>query len=484
MLFQMETWKQAFAIDYRSLRLFRLLLGFGLLLEALSLSFAINDFFTDKGLYPRLMIFQMRYSYELWTPLNLYGEWWWPALWMVLLAGLGALMVAGRWTRLCSLLSFFVLHALILRCPLIFYGSDKLLQAACLWSAFLPSSRKPGDTGETFFSAVSVCAMGQLAVLYAVAGFAKSAEYWWDWPVASYLAMQGDAFVSPIGKTLTAFPEFLAVSTRGVWLLERFGWILFLVPWKDGVLRFAIVALFAMMHAVFGICLHLELFPYMDVMMLSLALPPFFWNSLAKVPRLVHMKTAEEPAASWRGWWTAISEPAAMVSLALIFWVTLHTIPGKPVRLPERFENWLRITGLHQTWSLFAPYPYIDDGWYTFLGKTRDGRTIDLLTRQEGPVSLQHPGSVVGRNPNYRWTSFLFQMRTGPEPMLRRMGEFFCDQRRDVHGELLDRVEIYYTRDPTMPPGSRMRRRVEKRHTRDCSGFGEPVTHTVFTDQQ
>lgn len=407
----METLKQAFAFDYRSLRLFRILLGIGLIFEAISLGTGASDFLTDAGVYPRSLQFAIGRSLELWTPLNLYGSVWWPMVWLAMLAALGALIAMDRYPRLLSLLAYCVLNALVARNPYIVYGSDKVLQALLFWSMFLPAGRKPDERGNTFSSGVTAAVLLQIVVIYAVAGFAKSAYYWWTNPIASYLALQGDAYATEFGKYLTMYPKFLGISTQAVFLIERFGWILLFIPWRNGILRLGAVAAFSAMHVAFGMSLNLQLFPYFDIVLLSIAIPSLFWDRIGKLPAFFHATLIEEPVRSFRWMWSNCAEPIAMVSIALIIWVASHTMPSRPVKLPSHIEHFLLFVGIHQAWDLFAPHPYLDDGWFFFMGHSESGRVYDLFTGSAGPHIFQHPGNVVNRNPSYRWTAYLFQMR-------------------------------------------------------------------------
>ncbi|MBX3020976.1 MAG: hypothetical protein KF799_04810 [Bdellovibrionales bacterium] len=449
----METLKQAFAIDYRSLRLFRIGLGLGLILEAFCLSFAINDFFTDAGLYPRSMIFLLRRGFEVWTPLNLFAGWWWPALWLLFMASLGALLLFNKWPRLVSLLAFFLVQMFIFRSPYIFYGSDKLLQMLCFWSVFLPPGRKEGESKTVFSDGISAAVLLQVVVLYAIAGFAKSTDMWWDNPIASYLAMQGDAYVTPLGKFLTGYPTLLEWGTRVVFVLERFGWILLFVTAERGLWRLGIVSAYALMHIVFGLCLNLQLFPYFDVVLLTLALPSIFWEKLRTLPRFFQIPSYQEAKRSAAAGWSLCAEPLAMFFIALVMWVAVHTMPTRPLHLPKKVGDFLRVVGLHQAWDLFAPHPYLDDGWHMLIGHTVDGKMVDLFTNKEGAINMTEPGHVAARNPNYRWTAFLFQWRHGNPTIDNRLAQYLCHNRRDLQGRHLRKVDVYWVNDPTVPPG-------------------------------
>ena len=45
---------------------------------------------------------------------------------------------------------------------------------------------------------------------------------------------------------------------------------------------------------------------------------------------------------------------------------------------------------LDQYWSMFAPYPLEDDGWFVVTGKTADDTRINLLV-PNSPVSYEKP---------------------------------------------------------------------------------------------
>jgi hypothetical protein len=62
--------------------------------------------------------------------------------------------------------------------------------------------------------------------------------------------------------------------------------------------------------------------------------------------------------------------------------------------LHSSVPKWVRpfavILRLDQYWSMFAPYPLKDDGWYVMPGKTVDGREADVWSQTIGAVNWQN----------------------------------------------------------------------------------------------
>jgi hypothetical protein len=106
---------------------------------------------------------------------------------------------------------------------------------------------------------------------------------------------------------------------------------------------------------------------------------------------------------------------------------------------------------LDQSWSMFAPFPAKDDGWYVIPGKLRDGATVDIF-RAGRPVSFSKPtyGSLEFKN--HRWVKFHENLRNRPflQPGYARQ---LCRDwnRRHRDGEILEELEIIYVLEVTQP---------------------------------
>jgi hypothetical protein len=134
-----------------------------------------------------------------------------------------------------------------------------------------------------------------------------------------------------------------------------------------------------------------------------------------------------------------------------VFVLNLTSVPALGLKLPEPVLALGVVTGLNQGWSLFAPFPAKDDGWFVIPGKLGNGTTVDLF-RNGKEVSLVKPAYGSLEYKNYRWRKYMELMRKRDylQPVYAR---YLCREwnRRHQGGETLDELEIIYVLEWTQP---------------------------------
>jgi predicted DCC family thiol-disulfide oxidoreductase YuxK len=74
-------------------------------------------------------------------------------------------------------------------------------------------------------------------------------------------------------------------------------------------------------------------------------------------------------------------------------------------------ENWIvQVPRLDQYWSMFAPNPLHEDGWYLAAAKLADGSDVDLLTGL--PPNDVQPSHISTLYPDERWRKYLMNLYT------------------------------------------------------------------------
>lgn len=122
--------------------------------------------------------------------------------------------------------------------------------------------------------------------------------------------------------------------------------------------------------------------------------------------------------------------------------------------------DWVsRILRVDQSWSIFAPAPPRDDGWYMIVGKLKDGTEVDIL--QDGiPVNWDKP-SIRVRNtiyPNMQWRTYFINLhRSIGKKLVPYYGEYLCRNWNERHQDAkkLNSFEIYFMSERTVPPGEK-----------------------------
>lgn len=126
-------------------------------------------------------------------------------------------------------------------------------------------------------------------------------------------------------------------------------------------------------------------------------------------------------------------------------------------------------TRLDQVWSIFAPNPPRDDGWFVIPGKLRDGSEVNLLA-PDRPVTWDKP-TLAQRNalyPTMQWRSYFINLSRSPGSKLRpAYAHYLCQEWNARHsgGQTLEQVEINFVEETTVPPGQPQV--TEKKHLLD-----------------
>lgn len=143
---------------------------------------------------------------------------------------------------------------------------------------------------------------------------------------------------------------------------------------------------------------------------------------------------------------------------------------------PLNSIDWLsRILRIDQSWSIFAPGPPRDDGWYVITGKLKDGTEVDLLTGKN-PVNWEKP-SIKTRNtiyPNMQWRTYFINLnRAIGKKLYPYYAHYVCRDWNSRHqgGKQVDSFSIYFMSERTAPPGESQK--VEKKTNWDQSCSAE-----------
>ncbi|MGF1478096.1 MAG: DCC1-like thiol-disulfide oxidoreductase family protein [Cyanophyceae cyanobacterium] len=117
--------------------------------------------------------------------------------------------------------------------------------------------------------------------------------------------------------------------------------------------------------------------------------------------------------------------------------------------------NWFgKVTRLDQSWSIFAPNPPRDDGWYVVRGILDNGREVDILSGEspnyDKPTLRQR--NALYRNMQWR-TYFINLNRAIGQKLYADYGAYLCRHWNSQHSEQLNTIEVYFMDETTVPPG-------------------------------
>lgn len=286
----MTKFSTIFAIDLRTLALFRIFLSTSIILDLISRSRDLVAHYTDFGVLPRaVLVNQLSDSSFSFHIMN--GTAFFQAGLFFFAALIAVFLLIGWKTRFMTIISWLFLISIQNRNVWILSGEDNLLLLLTFWSMFLPLGAKysidaaldPGHDKKpnTFFSVATLAILIQGMSMYFFSAILKSDARWFPDGTAVYYALQLDYLATPFALWFRQFETLLTGLTYYVLALEFIGPVLIFSPIFHKQLRFVFMIAFITMHIGFFICLEIGLFPLISITMNLLFMPSWMWNKLA-----------------------------------------------------------------------------------------------------------------------------------------------------------------------------------------------------------
>ncbi len=232
-----------FALDLRSLALFRVLLALTLAFDALHRLINLGAFHTDAGLLPRDQWAQLSDPIWRWSLHLANGESWSQGLFLLAQA-LSALALALGWrTRVAGLLTWLLLVSVDNRNPLVLDAGDTLLAALLFWSLFLPMGARWSVDAALCDEAVVGPRHRSWASIVLVLQLLSSLFFSAVLQVQAGAGTQGRALLEllssaqrswGLGPALAAHPDLAGVVGLWWWWLLILGPVLLLLPLASG----------------------------------------------------------------------------------------------------------------------------------------------------------------------------------------------------------------------------------------------------------
>lgn len=369
--------KDLFAIDLRSLALFRIGLGVCVLADVGTRALDLVSLYTDRGVLPRDLLFAIQgraayLSVHYWASAH---PWLQGGVFAFTAAAAVALLVGWR-TRAATLACWYLVASVQVRLPFGYFGGDTILRMLLFWAMFLPlSARFSLDAArgrvrprpDRHVCGASAALLLQVCLIYWITGVRKSGELWWSGQAVFY-ALQLDEWATPLGVRLrseTSLLEFLTYGTLG---MELVGPFLAFVPFCNGGFRLAAVASFWMFHATLAACMSIGLFPLFSMVAWLPFVPALAWERFGRETR-----THSERAGDLR---SRLVSFTALLLLAYVCVLLAEKLPSIPRVLPEPALAVGKVLRLEQTWAMFAPDPISFTARYDFRAHLADGSYV------------------------------------------------------------------------------------------------------------
>jgi hypothetical protein len=417
---------EMFGIDLRGLAVLRIALASLVLLDLLQRARYLTAQYTDDGVLPRAALVPRFLDGPGYLCLHLISGGASIQAGLFLAAALFAIGLLLGWrTRLCTVLSWFLLASLHSRNPIILQGGDTLLRMMLFWGIFLPLGRiwsvdklrRQGPAlPQRILSTGTLALLLQVAMMYWFSAFLKTDASWARDHTAVFMALSLDHFATPLGKSLLPYHEVLHWFTRLTIWVEAFGPVIAFAPQRWTWVRAGAVAVFVGMHASMALCLHLGFFPFICAAAWLAFLPGAFWDLVDRKSRRFRKAVAGH-ASRWIGAGCDsapvrptgyVAQIAAGVCMMYVLLWNIRTVAPELVEgiFPSSIDWFAQITRVDQRWDMFSPAPLSEDGWFVMPAQLRDGTEIDAF-RGAQPVRWEKPRHIARDYPNDRWRKYL-----------------------------------------------------------------------------
>ena len=446
--------KQVFTLDTRSLSLFRIFIASVVLYDLADRVGDLEAHYTDMGVLPARTLITL-YGDRMYASLHVVasGSYAAVALLFAVHALAAVALLLGFHTRLATLACWFLALSLQVRTvALLKMGGDSYVAVALLFALFLPigrhwswDSRRGTDhppLAANVISLATVAFVAQVCIFYWQTGWIKTGETWFNGTAVWYL-VNLDMLRSPIAPWIATQYWAMAPLTHATHALERFGPVLFLIPFYAPFFRSVAIVSFTMLHIGIGAFMYLGAFPAMSMAPLAALVPSKVWD--AWLPRLMRRPfsvNAQPPLMDRQA-----SKPVRWITNLAVVVLTLHILSFciatlgigglQPDSLPGAQLKAGRALGLNNTWSMMSPNPGNLNWWFLIDGRTASRHHVDPFSKKA--TTWDRPENNVDSLRSWRWRLTLLGLLTLPENSPRRailqgaLGDYFCRQWNSEH---------------------------------------------------
>ncbi len=468
-----------FGVDIRSLALFRAAAAVMLLVDLFQRARWIPENYGRQGLVPAGELAKLGETFFPSVHL-LDGSVAFQSALLLLAATFAVLLLVGRWTRLAAVGSWYLLASLHVRNPTILDAGDYLLAILLFWSVFLPlgatwsldARRRPWRGPQVVLSPASAALLLQFAVLYLVAGLAKTGPEWRSDGTAILYVMNQSYWSTPLGQLLAGHPELMRLLTFAAVVFEVGAPFLLFSPRATARVRCLMIPAFWVFQHSLGLTIQLGVFPWICSVAILPFVPGELWDRLA--PRVKSTADGGAPAARPgvpEAGGAVLSTLRRIGSLALLFLVVLVLYSNVAVLdtrlVPRLFVPLITVPRLEQRWAVYAPGPGRFDYGFTREGALAGGSTVDLDLRVRG----ERWARVLALHGDYRFKMFVQVLNDKELPRLRnRYGRWLCREwnAEARGGDRLEALRLRLEAREILPEGGRGPLRVTVLLDRSC----------------
>ena len=462
--------EQVLSLDLRSLALFRIVVGLLTTGDILHRLVDLRKLYMDAGALPRSAVTGEFANHWVFS-LHLVSDAMW---WQLLLFGLSALaglaMAAGYRTWVATFICWVLTVSLHNRNEAALDGADVVHRLMLFWAMFLPLGaiwsvdrvRSGVAAARSYvFTSGSVALTIQMFCIFFCAALLKTGDPWRKDFTAVWYVLNWDVFATSTAVWLRPFHGLLQFFTVVALIVEGIGPLLLFVPWAP--LRTVVLLVFISMHASF--VLVLKLFQFASIMIAGWValLPGWFWDKLGvplemnevwrrRFERLSNALPGHRggPALPER-WARGFAMMAMLCLIYVACWNIRSVLPSFGLAFPQRVNPFAFTLRLDQYWTMFAPVPIAEDGWYVVPGRLADGRVVDVY-RDGAPLTWERPALIADTYANRRWRRYLWTATQADSAAYRKYyAAFLCREWERNHDEVLNIFDIVLMLEKSQP---------------------------------
>jgi hypothetical protein len=464
------------SLDIRALAIMRIAIAAVIMYDLAVRLTDLEAFYSDTGAVPLSMLFEYAWS-DHFLSIHTMSGLWQVQLVLFLVAFFFAIMLfIGYRTRLFTILSWFMMLSLHNRNSFVLQGGDDLLRMVLFWAMFLPWGARYScdslldyrrDITNHLRTPASFAYILQLCYLYTGSALLKGPE-WNEELSAVYYAYSLDQIAYPLTRVLYYYPGLLKFLTISAYYFELLIPLLFFIPFRTTFFRLLAIGLIIFFHFTNGITLLIGLFPFVGMVTVLGLLPSSFvdrleiklakWKDVVSESFLAYysyVRTVfrwKKPVYEFHPAYSNVRNAALIFLMVYVFDWNFSNLSF----INTKLSNNLRFIGyslrLDQSWGMFAPGVFKEDGWYVHEGTTRDNKRVNILEPGK-PLTYRKPSSVTAMFKNDRWRKYTENYLFSENSFMRG---YFCNyckrlwnqENPDKHLKLL---QIIYMGEFTLP---------------------------------
>jgi hypothetical protein len=440
-----------FHFDVRAFALFRIFFGFVMLLDLCIRLSDFEVFYTESGVLP-LSFLKQQISFEWHIPFYTYMDkaWFIATCFGIHLISVFLFLIGYR-TKIAQLVCLAFYIGLHTRNTYLLQGGDDLIRGLLFFSLFLPLNAiwaiKRSEV-KTNYTLPALLLSLQVMLVYFVSATMKGEREWFYEGSALYYAFNLDFMQWPLAKYLANYPAMLVWLTRAVSVMEFGIPIVFFVALRSQKMRLVCIGILVVFQLGIASTLFVGLFYLINLAALIPLLPSRFFDYWGIKYQAINM-----PLRS------SLLKNTVVIGLTvyLLLW-HMNYMPFAKFGLSSKLTSLAYPIGINQSWGMFSPCVFKEDGWLIYEAVTTENDTIDLKNNSL-PVNYNKPANILATFKNDRWRKYSEYMVISGSDWIRPP---FVEYVKRKSEKEVKSIRLLYMLELTMKPDEQFK--IQKRY--------------------